>query len=451
MRLETLENRQFMSSVAGDAAYNAGSVGAIYVTGDSVADQLLVRREGNYIAAYDGATRIGLAQANRVRGIVVNAGGGNDTVRVVAGSTASAVAANTSILGGLGNDTIYSGSGNDYIEGNDGSDVIITVGGGVDAIRGGTGRDSFWSDSTDPIADPTSDEWSTGSVHRIGSFMSYNYVASDNRYYATQPSKDLSGQSLADPVAPAGTVRWGNFSQYSLFGSGPFADEIRQGGIADCWMMSTFSGVARHNPDRIRQSVTSLGDGTYAARFYRNGQEVYYRVDADLPISADSNTAGAKITNGSIWAPILEKAYAMFRGNRLPYAAYSNLDGGWLDETFRAIGSAAIETVNRFNTVTDLVNWTWSRLSAGRTVLWASTTTGGGNAASYNNYIVQAHAYEVTQMQALSDGYYWLTMRNPWAMDGRPGMTMDGANDGYLRVRADQAWTYQLQMSSAIA
>jgi len=86
-----------------------------------------------------------LYSAAKVTKIVIDAGGGDDTVEI-----SSAIKTWTRIFGGYGNDTIrggggvdniYGGEGKDRLYGNGGSDFIVG-GGGVDTIDGGSGSNT---------------------------------------------------------------------------------------------------------------------------------------------------------------------------------------------------------------------------------------------------------------------------------------------------------------------
>src|SRR5262245_27840347 len=73
-------------------------------------------------------------------------------------------------------------------------------------------------------------------------------------------------------------------------------------------------------------SIVALGDGTYAVRFFKSGQEVYERIDADLPTYSWSTTTLAYNSfgvDGSMWAPMIEKAFAYFRRGLNTYASIS--------------------------------------------------------------------------------------------------------------------------------
>src|SRR5262249_2454647 len=145
-----------------------------------------------------------------------------------------------------------------------------------------------------------------------------------------------SGPNLLDPIPASNDIYTANFKDHALFGhNGPQLDDIDQNRIPDCWLMAALGGVAAKSPDAIRQAVTELGDGTYAVRFYRNGQAVYYRVDADLVTTDASNTSLRYAGFGHddcIWVSIIEKAYAFFRrddGTHTSIVTDNNYQVGW--------------------------------------------------------------------------------------------------------------------------
>jgi hypothetical protein len=214
------------------------------------------------------------------------------------------------------------------------SQALVRLGG---AVAGGLGNDSFWTDTTDVILDASAWEINNRHVHAVSQFMSYTIDGGS----PIAVSKELNGQNLADPlhivpdleereIPPVFTLK--NYQDNPLFASiGPSKDDIDQGGVGDCYFVATLSAIADANPDFIRQMVVDLGDGTYAVRFYDSGQEVYVRVDADLWLQ-DGNLAYAGLgLEGSIWAPIVEKAYAFFRKGQGTYQSISS-GNGTLDE-----------------------------------------------------------------------------------------------------------------------
>ena len=83
--------------------------------------------------------------------------------------------------------------------------------------------------------------------------------------------------------------------------------------------------------------MVDLGDGTYAVQFSRNGQNVFARVDGNLPTwynqAAYANTVSKN--GNSLWVAIMEKAMTEFMGTT---ASYSNIDGGWMSTAYDSMG-----------------------------------------------------------------------------------------------------------------
>jgi hypothetical protein len=231
---------------------------------------------------------------------------------------------NDVLYGGAGNDTLYGGSGNDQLFGDAGNDVIVSIGGGTDTITGGPQWDSVWMDTTDTMTDTSPNETSLGYIHQVGQYFSYSF---DGGKTSTAVSKDYNGQDLADPKPASNTALKKNFANSPLFApGGPTKDDIFQGSVGDCYFMSTLSALAKVNPDYIRNMVVDMGDGTYVVRFYRNGVADYVTVDADLWVNAAGKPLYAKLgTGGSLWVPIVEKAFAFWREQ---LGSYGSIVGG---------------------------------------------------------------------------------------------------------------------------
>jgi hypothetical protein len=272
---------------------------------------------------------------------VLNGQGGNDTLR---GGTG-----NDKLYGGGGDDVLHADGGSDYLAGdggNDrlyagnsgqstligggGNDTLVSIGSSAhgDYLAGGAGIDTFWADAepSEKVIDAELAETVAAHVHRVGSF--YSYVTYLNGLPATTPvSRNLSGQDLLDPAPRKSSDKTADFSDHVLFPSqGPGPDDVFQGKTNDCYFLSSIGEIARANPERIRQSIVELGDGTYNVRFFRNGLEVNVRVDGDLYVDGEGSPVNARLgREGAIWVPILEKAWAFFRRDQ---GSYASIDGG---------------------------------------------------------------------------------------------------------------------------
>lgn len=123
------------------AAANAKLVnGVLAVNGTAGNDKLRVDRVGTNLLARLGNRVLGSFPEAQVLSILVNAGAGNDEVRIQRSLTIGAT-----IFGGAGHDKLYGGSGNDVLSGGDGNDTI-SGGDGDDEIFGLAGRDLLLGD-----------------------------------------------------------------------------------------------------------------------------------------------------------------------------------------------------------------------------------------------------------------------------------------------------------------
>jgi len=99
------------------------------------------------------------------------------------------------------------------------------------------------------------------------------------------------------------------------------AKQVEQGALGDCFFVSSMNAVGAANADFLEQSIKYDAEReVYSVRFfegaaYGRGREVWVDVDAYLPARADGEPAYASYGNGGTkWGPIIEKAYAKFKG-----------------------------------------------------------------------------------------------------------------------------------------
>lgn len=367
------------------------------VTGTTGSDTIVVTQSGSTITIKtNGNTQ---SVTGNFGDIVVKANGGNDHITID-----SSVSIQTRLYGGSGSDTLRNFTR--------GKATIVSVGGGTDNLTGNGSNTSFWADNGDTVNASWS-ESSAGRVHRVGSFYG-------------GASMELQGQNLQDP---SGTGRVTRLSASSLWGKGPSIDDVRQGQLADCYLMAPLGSFAMQSPDRLREMAVDLGDGTFAVQFKRNGSTQYVRVDADLP-SGGPYAHGLNYaylgSSGNQWAPIMEKAYAIFRTGGW---AYSTLNTGWMGQTMSDFGvnnssiTPGWDANSFYNTVS-------SALNSGRAVtLGTKGSTSGAPVVGY-------HAYSVVGVSRDSSGSPIFTLRNPWAFDGAGN---DGnTGDGLVRLNFSQ-------------
>jgi uncharacterized secreted protein with C-terminal beta-propeller domain len=154
--MESLEARQLMSGalwnpsrvwiINGDQANNAPN-DAIVVTYNAATRALDLTVNGQFVESQS---------ASRVRGLIINAGTGDDTVWVDTGHRAIPITVyagdgndqvvtaggRDALYGGAGDDRLTAGGGNDLLDGEAGNDLLL-AGAGNDRLYGGTGDDTL--------------------------------------------------------------------------------------------------------------------------------------------------------------------------------------------------------------------------------------------------------------------------------------------------------------------
>ena len=127
------------TSTSGDATLQNG---LLTVDGTNADDKITLRLQAANVEVDfgdDGTPDFSFSAAD-VNAIDVNAGNGDDTVRV--DETNGALTIPTTIDGGNGNDNLTGGSGDDILAGGNGDD-ILNGGAGTDTLEGGNGNDTI--------------------------------------------------------------------------------------------------------------------------------------------------------------------------------------------------------------------------------------------------------------------------------------------------------------------
>ncbi len=353
-----------------------------------------------------GVTLLTLAGSQNFEGnfasLAVYGFAGGDTLR-----TDRTVSLSVELYGGEGNDSLFaSGAGLARLFGEAGDDLLVSVGGGSDQLAGGEGNDGFWMDSQDAASDASAAETAVGAVHRISAFAQpWTTDPADRDYVALE----ADGQNLRDPELDPNASRYADFSGRSLFVNGAQYNDIIQGNLGDCYYLASLAGLAQQDPALVQQMIAPLGDGTYAVRFYRNGREVYYRIDGDLPVTSRGRLAYAQLTGqGETWVALMEKAYAHFRYNE---NSYDSIIGGWMATVLRELTNTSTSTHWTTSDSRRTYSYIQTQLSAGHAVT-------AGTISDPSGPVVGNHAYMVDSAFT-ADGVQYIRVYNPWGVDGR--------------------------------
>jgi hypothetical protein len=430
--IHSLESRLLFAAAASSFNTSYSALGNVLtINGTNASDAITVSNTTSGLKISNGSGW-STYYTGPVATIRINGNAGNDRLWIDANIRTGAILSGGSgidtLVGGSGNDSLYGGDGRDYLYGFAGNDTIVSLGdGSVDRLYGGAGFDGFWGDmgSDEIIVDATTDEISGGAIHRVGSFLSGAFGS----VTLTAPM-NLYGQQLADPTINSDATGYRNFSDRPLFSkNGPSPDDISQGSVGDCYLLASLGSIAKANAQSIRQSVVELGDGTFAVQFDSGGTRTYVRVDGDLPVFGNYLAYANLGKQQSIWAAIIEKAYAFFRYGQ---GSYESLSGGFMNDVYRHMGFANPTSLFSASDSNALLQKLQADLASGKAVTLGTKTDVAGLP------IMGGHAYMVDAVLTDSTGRFTgLRLRNPWGTDDVPG---NGANDGYITITAQQAY-----------
>lgn len=249
------------------------------------------------------------------------------------------------------------------------------------------------------------------------------------------------------------------FQNISLFSS-ISPDDLSQGGLGDCWLISAFAAIAEF-PNALMALFDQKGissDGKYTVNLYswKERRMVKITVDDRLPCSMSAlgspSLAYVKMSHdGEIWPCILEKAFAAYsksatnasNGEEL-VGGYTGLKGGQSIFAFAAMTGCTDVTYYKFMDEED--EWAsieprWTDDNVHTSTGWASKSTSGApeflgmladfdrkeflmcantgagsDTTTSDHGIVQGHAYSLlrVELNVAGSGVDLLQLRNPW-------------------------------------
>ncbi len=221
---------------------------------------------------------------------------------------------------------------------------------------------------------------------------------------------------LADGGEDATNLKYGDTNQMPLFGpDGPdIENDLKQGGLGDCWFLSSVAAVAERDPSFFPDHIHQNPNGTYTVTFYQDGHPVPVTVDGSLP--TDPGGWGyARTPNNNNWIPIYEKAYAQFKGG------YSNIDGGFGDTGMHDLTGASTERDDP-GSLADLAR----HIDSGDAVTTGSKQGGflgtgwGADKITDGGKVVQDHEYSVESVN-MNSHPPTVTLLNPWGAHAQDG------------------------------
>lgn len=321
--------------------------------------------------------------------LVITASGANDSVSVTESGSSLYITADQQSytepvpLAGM---FVYTRGGSDAVSIDPSVSVrttVETIDGAPTAVESGGSNVSAWIDSTDTYS-------GSGTVHRISNF-------------AGGVSK-AAGASLPDPTDSGSTVQ----VNLSLLGTGPVEGDVNQGETADCYFLASLAAFANEKPSVLTEAAVDMGDGTYVVQFHSGSALSYVRVSNDLSTGKFNGFEYAHSgTNNTIWAMVMEKAFAYFRTGA---NTYSSIGNGSMSEAYSDLGISSSNFVPNSYSASSFYSMVSADLSNGEAVTLGTPSTAPN--------LVGDHAYTLVSVYTDSTGVMQFVVRNPWGFSG---------------------------------
>ena len=229
------------------------------------------------------------------------------------------------------------------------------------------------------------------------------------------------------------SVSYSTSSKPLFAASGPSMNDVNQGALGDCYLLSSLAEVACQNSALISSMFTSNGNNTYGVKFYVNGVAEYVTVNNSLANDVNSGS--------DIWASLAEKAYTQLQTSGVVTGAGIN-DGN----SYSTIGNGgapefALEEITGASKITDFIagGTSWYNISYNSSLAFTGYTVGNSTASvldtlaadlakgddlilsSYTNAtsggkitLVADHAMSIYGFDSVTGE---LEVRNPWGTE----------------------------------
>ena len=239
---------------------------------------------------------------------------------------------------------------------------------------------------------------------------------------AADATGDLVNKAATITFIPSIDAAYGG-EKHSLFGDhGIRPGDVFQGGLGNCWFMHGAAAVAE-KPARMEKVFLNnslSSNGIYGFRFYVLGVPTTITIDDSLPLSGGKTIFAGVGKDGSLWGPLIEKAFAKLQGNYEalaggdPRNAIQYLTGGPSEHYSHTAKSAA-----EVFALVKQANLDDGMISAGT----RSSANGHDDRSAVG--LAQGHAYTVLSAHEVTDAsgraVKLLRLRNPWGTEDYEG------------------------------
>lgn len=196
-------------------------------------------------------------------------------------------------------------------------------------------------------------------------------------------------------------------------GTLPDPDAFNQGQLGDCYFIISLIAIGNRNPQQLADMVQENANGTYTVTFADGKKQV---VTPDIVTDANGNPIYANSDDGSLYLPLIEKAFAQRKAAEDPsQKGYDQIgNGGWPDDVVDdLIGESGGRGSQSDHSPDEMKN----KLDNGDLVFIATHPTDNMPNPKLPPGIFAGHAYQVTAVDTANGT---VTLVNPHDANATP-------------------------------
>eukprot|EP00929_Paragymnodinium_shiwhaense_P037915 TRINITY_DN20110_c0_g1_i1.p1 TRINITY_DN20110_c0_g1~~TRINITY_DN20110_c0_g1_i1.p1 ORF type:complete len:1080 (+),score=228.30 TRINITY_DN20110_c0_g1_i1:236-3475(+) len=199
---------------------------------------------------------------------------------------------------------------------------------------------------------------------------------------------------------------WQRFPEFMVVSDFGFrAEDLRQGGVGDCWFLSALAVVAERSDLILRifgGETAKNAAGCYQLNFFLDGDWQSLSIDDRLPCTEQqrrpdgSGLAYSRADGQQLWTCLLEKAYAKAHGS------YRAISGGEIAEALLDLTGCPTESID-FDADGFNPQELWSRLRRFKDLEFPMGCATAGNPELREVGLCGSHAYSILDVRELFD------------------------------------------------
>ncbi len=225
-----------------------------------------------------------------------------------------------------------------------------------------------------------------------------------------------------------------------LFAGQPRAQDVFQSELPNCYVASAAAAMAHARPEVLERSIVQIGEHRFRVRFRTLEPATRRAIAHDVEVNADlyvrpsggllygSTNARALDRDVVLWWPILEKAFARFKGS------YKSLgDGGCADLVLQALLGRPARRFFVDGKKDGEADRVWGEIDRafGLRLPVVAGTSSYSPRKYRNTGLVPNHAYSVLSCREIR-GSRLVGVRNPWGEDA--SLPCRPRRNGYLEL-----------------